>query len=125
MSKWVVCPSCEGEGRYVNPAIDSQGLTVEDLADDEFREDYFAGAYDLQCSECHGDRVVPGCLNPACAEPAQAVERDSEFANDHRGRSGSLHYAACYEHLEPEDREEVDDRRAYLAEVAAERRMGA
>lgn len=125
MSKYVICPSCDGEGSYVNPAVDSQGLSAEDLADDDFREDYLGGVYDQRCSECRGLRVVAGCLNPACDEPAQAAVIDSEFPEDHRGRNGALHYTACYEHLDADQREWVDEQRAHLAEVAAERRAGA
>lgn len=58
MSKFRVCPICDGEGSYVNPAIDSDGLTSDDLADAEFATAYFAGLYDKPCSCCQGRRVV-------------------------------------------------------------------
>lgn len=56
----VVCPICEGKGSYVNPSIDSQGLSAEDFdeAGDEFREDYFKGVYDKRCECCEGSNVV-------------------------------------------------------------------
>jgi hypothetical protein len=54
-----VCPICEGKGRYVNPDIDSNGLTYRDFEDYEFRENYFSGMYDIKCNECDGKRVVP------------------------------------------------------------------
>ena len=57
--KWMVCPVCEGEGKTVNPAIDCQGLTREDFAEDpDFEESYFRGDYDITCRACHGQRVV-------------------------------------------------------------------
>ena len=60
MSKFRVCPVCQGEGKYVNPSIDSQGLTAEDFEEHgpEFREDYFNGLYDVRCKACNGQRVV-------------------------------------------------------------------
>lgn len=56
----IVCPSCDGEGKYVNPAIDGNGITGSEMAElgDDFREDYFSGFYDIQCEECHGRNVV-------------------------------------------------------------------
>jgi hypothetical protein len=56
---FAVCPRCEGRGGYVDPQIDGNGLTSEDLSDDDFRSAYFAGAYDITCAECDGANVVP------------------------------------------------------------------
>lgn len=60
MDKFEVCPICRGRGNYVNPSIDSDGLTSADFeeAGDEFREDYLSGVYDVQCECCEGQRVV-------------------------------------------------------------------
>lgn len=59
-ARFDVCPSCEGRGKYVNPSVDSQGLSAEELLDDpSFAEDYFRGAYDVICEDCKGERVVP------------------------------------------------------------------
>lgn len=55
----VVCPICEGTGTYVNPAIDSQGLSAEDFNEDpDFAEDYRRGVYDVGCKCCIGRNVV-------------------------------------------------------------------
>ena len=57
--KWVVCPTCEGHGKHVNPSIDAHGLTQNDFDEDpEFAREYFSGAYDVTCYECKGKRVV-------------------------------------------------------------------
>ena len=57
--KYEVCPRCEGRGSIVNPSVDGNGLDANDFAEDpDFREAYFAGAYDIKCPECHGQRVV-------------------------------------------------------------------
>lgn len=57
-----VCGTCAGKGSYVNPSIDSNGISSDewdnDWSEDE-REDYMNGAYDIQCEECHRQRVIP------------------------------------------------------------------
>jgi hypothetical protein len=58
-ARYEVCPTCEGRGTHVNRAIDGHGLTREDfLEDPEFEEGYFRGDYDVQCTQCEGNRVV-------------------------------------------------------------------
>lgn len=57
-----VCGTCDGKGSHVNPSIDSHGITGEEWArdwDDESREAYMSGRYDVQCYECAGKRVAP------------------------------------------------------------------
>lgn len=56
-----VCDVCGGKGTHVNPSIDSHGITADEWAewDDDDREDYFSGAYDVECYECGGEKVVP------------------------------------------------------------------
>lgn len=58
-TKWMVCPICRGEGKTVNPDIDSNGLTRDDFYDDpDFAQDYVSGVYDISCRACEGKRVV-------------------------------------------------------------------
>jgi hypothetical protein len=60
-AKRAVCPGCDGEGRHVNPAIDGHGITAGEWDrdwDDEEREGYFNGRYDVVCHTCKGLRVV-------------------------------------------------------------------
>lgn len=67
----IVCPSCGGRGKYVNPGIDSHGLSYRDFAEDpDFEEAYWRGHYDMQCEECEGHNVVP-TLNEAMCTPEQ------------------------------------------------------
>jgi len=55
----VVCPDCQGRGKYVNPSIDSHGLTAEDFAEDrDFEEEYMSGRYNITCRSCGGHRVI-------------------------------------------------------------------
>ena len=57
-AKAEICPVCNGKGSFVNPSIDSQGLSSEDMQEEGFREDYFGGSYDQTCSSCNGNRVI-------------------------------------------------------------------
>ena len=59
--EFAVCDRCRGTGKHVNPAIDGNGISTssELWADDDFRSMYMSGAYDVTCSECNGERVVP------------------------------------------------------------------
>lgn len=99
-----VCPDCEGHGTHVNPAIDGNGLTADDFAEDpDFAEDYYAGRYDVSCDVCKGLRVVP------------EVDRDRADAQD----------LALYDECEQVRIDDARfDRESYL-ERMAERRMGA
>lgn len=56
--KVCVCETCRGRGSYVNPSIDSNGISPEEFREDpDFEEDYFSGVYDVECHECRGKRV--------------------------------------------------------------------
>lgn len=57
-ARWQQCPTCEGRGRYVNPAIDSHGLSADDFADPDFEDAYLSGAYDVTCNQCNGRRNI-------------------------------------------------------------------
>jgi len=73
---FAVCPTCDGRGQYVNPGIDSNGLSREDMDElgEEFMEDYFSGGYDIMCATCKGQRVVPVPTDPEVIEELQAME---------------------------------------------------
>ena len=93
---WEVCPTCDGNGRHVNPSIDAGGLSAEDFDQDpDFYEGYMGGVYDVTCAECGGKRVVPVPDVQAC---------DKAILKRY------------ISHLE--------DEAAHARDVAAERRMG-
>jgi hypothetical protein len=59
-ARYEVCGLCDGHGKHVNPSIDAHGISAEEFYEDpDFREEYFAGTYDVACYRCHGDRVEP------------------------------------------------------------------
>jgi hypothetical protein len=92
--KMEVCDLCGGRGRHVNPAIDSGGLSREDLEDEGFRRDYFRGRYDVPCNQCRGRRVVP-VVDPKRNEPwvlAAIDEMENERAMSHRERMAELRF---------------------------------
>lgn len=71
-TKYEVCPSCEGHGKYVNPAIDGNGITGDEWEEmgEESQEMYLSGGYDVTCEECGGNRVVE-VLDESRATPEQ------------------------------------------------------
>ena len=94
-AKFEVCGTCDGRGTHVNPSIDAGGITQQEFDDDpQFRADYFGGAYDVKCAECHGQRVKPeiDTVRVAAGSPEvkaawkayrkhlRAVERDAREA---------------------------------------------
>lgn len=117
---YVACPTCRGNGTHVNPAVDGNGLTSDDIDEmggDDFMEDYLGGVYDVICEECGGLRVVPKC--PKCDRPV--VEGGMFVWDDPELRP----FSGCYEHLTQDEREAVDEDRELEAEIRAEQRMGA
>lgn len=57
-SKLEVCWRCRGEGVHDHEAFEN-GISQDQFDEDpDFRVDYMRGRYDVQCSECHGLRVV-------------------------------------------------------------------
>jgi hypothetical protein len=68
--EYVVCSNCRGKGTHVNRAIDGNGLSAQDFADDpDFERDYFNGVYDVPCDDCHGKRVMLA-VDHAQADPS-------------------------------------------------------
>ena len=59
--RFEVCTVCDGRGEYVNPSIDSHGITGDEMDElgYEFREDYRSGVYNVPCGLCEGSRVIP------------------------------------------------------------------
>lgn len=99
---WCICHQCEGEGQssaYLG------AFTCTDMRDmdDDFREDYFAGAYDRPCETCKGSGKL------------QVVDRTKIARHGNRVQKA---YLRAYDEQVRADRE-ID------AIHEAERRMGA
>lgn len=98
-TKRIVCPRCDGRGKHDHPAF-SNGITASewnsDDWDDDSRETYMRGGYDVACEECHGNNVVE-----APDEERMSPEMLAKLHSYYR------------------------DEASYRAEVESERRMGA
>lgn len=76
--RFEVCSGCGGHGKHVNRNIDGNGLSREDFDEDpDFREDYFAGVYDVTCDTCGGRRVVP-VIDEARCDPVLLAEYEGQ-----------------------------------------------
>ena len=74
----VVCHRCEGRGTHVNPAVDGNGISAEEFAEDpDFAESYVRGDYDVQCEKCGGARVLVE-IDRDAADP-EDVRRYDEY----------------------------------------------
>lgn len=80
---WEICSTCRGEGKHVNPNIDGHGITAEEWErdwDDESREAYFSGVYDVRCDNCDGSGKVrepnEKMMTPALRKAWRQWQRD-------------------------------------------------
>jgi hypothetical protein len=83
---WAICPCCEGEGRVDNPAF-SNGISGEEWAnewDEDEREAYMSGAYDVRCDECGGSgKVREPNLSSLTEEERKAYEEHLDAERYH------------------------------------------
>jgi len=58
--KYEVCYQCNGHGVHVRKDIDDSRLMDTMIEDGDYDgiESYYRGAYNKQCDECHGLRVI-------------------------------------------------------------------
>ena len=47
---WIICPDCQGDGKFVNPSIDCGGVCEDDYDFDW--DGYTSGRYDTRCGTC-------------------------------------------------------------------------
>ena len=88
---FAVCPTCDGRGQYVNPSIDSNGLSREDIDElgPEFMDDYLTGMYDITCETCRGRHIVPVPTDSqVLAELQESQEDAAMWARVNRMESG-------------------------------------
>ena len=101
--KWVICSHCNGNAKVEHPAF-SNGITSSEWAewDQDERESYFAGHYDVRCEPCGatGKVEVPDVSRMTFAQKREYV-RELRI-----------------------EREDAADRRAMDREMAAERAFG-
>lgn len=92
-AKRIVCPACDGSGTELRGGLKGAVISDENLADPDFRESYFGGEFDTQCSECQGLNVIVAVdeeqLSPKMLERYfraidSAVKSDREYAAEQR-----------------------------------------
>lgn len=89
-TKFKICTRCHGKGTHVNPAIDGNGISADEMDrldqdDGDFRQNYIDGVFDIACLLCKGQRVLEDT-------PEADAERrlDAEWAAEQRAESGML-----------------------------------
>lgn len=72
--QFIPCPLCGGQGHYVDPGVDRNGLTAGDMEElgAGFMQAYFAGHFNVPCGDCHGDKFVLAPLKRKFLTEAQA-----------------------------------------------------
>ncbi len=92
---FVVCPTCEGTGKHVNPSIDAGGYDPDDrYYDDE--DPYLSGVYDVRCYGCSGKNVVAEVDESRCtAEQLAALRATREAAAEMRAEKYAEIRAGC------------------------------
>ena len=82
-ARYEVCGLCNGHGKHVNPSIDAHGISADEFYEDpDFADAYRAGAYDVTCYRCGGNRVEP-VIDEGSADPeALAAWRAREEARE-------------------------------------------
>lgn len=96
--KYDVCDTCNGKGTHVNPSIDANGLSNEDLyGDPDFAEDYFSGRCDVTCYECNGNRVVavPDPRDDKEKEILKEIDEDMEEEREYEAMVRSERIMGC------------------------------
>lgn len=116
MSKFTVCPTCEGEGftsklgAFTSDDLDEQ---FGDGAErDEFIEEYTTrgGIYDEHCAQCDGRRVVLSCSVSTCEKAREYLP--SVWTKGEEAKH-------CYEHLSQDENDLIMMHQESLAEIAA------
>ena len=82
-SRWEICPRCEGDGTHGNPSIDGNGITAEEWDrdwDEESRDAYMSGAYDVSCEECKGSGKVQTPDLERCTPNVEKLLKERELS---------------------------------------------
>ena len=73
-ARWVVCEECQGSGTELYGSLKGHAFTMDEMNEDpEFRENYFGGAYDVQCSRCKGRTTVPALYREGMTDEQKAM----------------------------------------------------
>lgn len=80
--KIIVCPTCSGRGKHVNPSIDAGGISADEMHDDpDFADAYMSGVFDQTCYQCDGRTTVPD-VDWAQLTPEQAKQYERQLQDE-------------------------------------------
>lgn len=89
--KYVVCPTCDGEGFFSKIGAFTSADMDDWYGDDSYEREEFVreyttrgGAYDERCDTCKGDRVV---LTADLPEIEQRLRDEAEIAAEYAAES--------------------------------------
>jgi hypothetical protein len=88
-----VCHRCEGYGTHLTPSIGNHAYSMEEFNesfdDEEDRAAYFqrGGKYDVQCEECHGNKVLPVVDEARLSDEQKKLYAEWEESEEERARS--------------------------------------
>lgn len=100
-TRFEVCPRCHGKGAHVNPAVDGNGITESEMTeleynDEDFREKYLTGFYDVSCEECGGLRVTSVIDEERCTQAEiDAFRAQEQEMYDLRAEEEAERRAGC------------------------------
>jgi hypothetical protein len=97
--KHEVCDECGGHGRHTNRAIDGNGITASEWADwdDDEREAYMTGKYDVTCTVCGGEKVVAVVDVQALeAQSPELLEKFNDFVEAEAANNRERRYCERY-----------------------------
>lgn len=90
---WQICSNCDGNGEHTNRNIDGNGITASEWEndwDEEERETYMSGGYDVTCKECGGTGKVYGPNYDAM------TQAQTEILENHLNVSAQMDYEDAY-----------------------------
>jgi RecJ-like exonuclease len=91
--RWEICTRCEGEGTHTNPNIDGNGITASEWEewDDDERDGYMSGRYDVACDECNGSGKIHVVDLERCTPEVRAIVESTDQA-EHEQRAEAAYW---------------------------------
>jgi hypothetical protein len=92
-AKFEVCSGCSGHGQHTHRAIDGNGITSSEWSewDHDDRESYLNGRYDVGCTSCNGEKVVP-VIDEERLSQDQKISYEAYL--EHESQTASLDHAS-------------------------------
>lgn len=89
-AKFEICTRCRGEGKHVNPNVDGRGISAEEWEnewDEDSREGYLSGRYDVPCEAgCRDGKILVPDVPTHAPQDLKDLLADYEERQDQRAR---------------------------------------